>query len=95
MAKIGMIGVHHPRLEHRDEFVERVRRAAEVIGRSPGCLGADCWTTDDGAVVSTVQWLSKSAMHASFAAAEDAGVDFTYDDREAKPRTITMLQSVT
>lgn len=95
MTKIGMVAVHHPRREHRDEFVERVRRAAEVISRSPGCLGADCWTTDDGAVVSTAQWLSKRAMQASFAAAEELGVDFTYDDREAKPRDITMLVSTT
>lgn len=77
-----------------DTFVERVQRAAEVVGRSEGCLGADCCTTEDGAVVSTVRWLSLSAMRASFAATAQARVDFSHDNREARPRHVLRLASV-
>jgi quinol monooxygenase YgiN len=91
MTKIGMVAVHYPKTEHRQEFVARVRRAAEVVGAAEGCLAADCWTTSDGAVVSTAQWRTESAMRASFDAATAAGVDFAFDGREARPRDIMLL----
>lgn len=91
--KIGIVAVHYPKDEHRQEFVRRVSAAADAVGASAGCLAADCWVTAEGAVVSTAQWVDENAMWSSFAAAEAAGVDFTYDDREARPRDIMRLVS--
>lgn len=86
-----MVAIHYPRAAHREEFVSRVQHAAQVMGSAPGCLSADCWLTADGAVVSTAQWETAKAMKASFQAAEAAGVDFTFDDRETQPREIHRL----
>lgn len=91
--KIGMVAVHYPKDQYRQEFVGRVNAAAAAVGKAPGCLAADCWVTEDGAVVSTAQWESEAAMRESFAAAEKAGVDFTFDDREDRPRNIMRLIS--
>ncbi len=34
--KVGLVGIHYPRPEHRDEFIFRVRQAAEVLAATPG-----------------------------------------------------------
>ncbi len=91
--KIGMVAVHYPKDEHRQEFVGRVSAAGAAVGAAPGCLAADCWITADGAVVSMAQWEDENAMRESFVAAEKAGVDFTFDEREARPRDIMRLVS--
>jgi hypothetical protein len=73
-------------------MLNRVQQATEFIGATPGCLAIDCWLTEDGtAIVSTGKWKSEQALHAGFAAARAGGVDFTYDDREARPREIFRL----
>jgi hypothetical protein len=65
----------------------RVQRACGFIEATPGCLAIDCWLTEDGAaIVSNGKWESTEALHAGFAAARAGGVDFSYDDREARPR---------
>jgi quinol monooxygenase YgiN len=92
--KVGLVALHYPRREHRDEMISRVRRAAEVIGATPGCLAVDCWVSDDGqAVVTTGQWESEQALTAGFAAVQAAGVDFDYDERESRPREVFRLIS--
>jgi heme-degrading monooxygenase HmoA len=92
MTKVGLVAFHYPRHEYVGDVADRVRRAAEFIAAAPGCLGADCWLTEDGtAVVSTGQWESEQAFVAGFAAARAAGIDFTYDDREVRPREIFRL----
>lgn len=90
---VGLVGLHYPCVEHREDFVMRVQHAVEVIRSTPGCLAADCWVSAAGAVVSTAQWETRKAMAASFTAAEAAGVDFAYDEREARPREIHHLTS--
>lgn len=89
--KVGMVGDHYPHVEHREEFIARVQRVAEAFRQTPGCLSADCWVTDDGAVVSTVQWESEDAYQASFAAIMESGLDLDYDERESRPREIRQL----
>ena len=92
--KVGLVAVHYPRPEHREEMISRVRRAAEVLAATPGCLAADCWVSDDHqAVVTTGQWESDQALKAGFAAARAAGVDFGYDQRESRPRQVFTLAS--
>jgi quinol monooxygenase YgiN len=92
--KVGMVALHHPRREHRDEMIFRVRQAAEVMAVTPGCLAVDCRVSEDGrAVVTTGQWESEQAMTAGFAAVQTAGVDFGYDERESRPREVFKLLS--
>jgi quinol monooxygenase YgiN len=90
--QVGLVAFHYPRPEHRAEMLGRVHHAAEVIGAAPGCLGVDCWIGEDGAaIVTTGKWESQQAFTASFAAARAAGVDFTFDEREVRPREIFRL----
>jgi len=73
-------------------MISRVRRAADVMAATPGCLAAECWVSqDDQAVVTTGQWDSEQARAASFAAVRAAGVDFHYDEREIRPRQVVRL----
>lgn len=91
---IGLVAIHYPRAAHFDEFVARVQRAADAMRPTPGCLTAECWvTTARDAVVSIVQWDTEAAQASSFAAAKAAGVDFTFDEREARPREVLQLSS--
>jgi quinol monooxygenase YgiN len=92
--KIGLIAFHYPHRDHHDEMVSRVRRAAEVMAATPGCLAVDCWVSGDGqAVVTTGQWDTQQALAAAFAAVREAGVDFDYDERERRPREVHKLFS--
>ncbi|HEX2313085.1 MAG TPA: antibiotic biosynthesis monooxygenase [Thermomonospora sp.] len=89
--KTGFVAFHYPDAAHREEFVARVQRVAEVFRQTPGCLAADCWLTDD-AVVSTVQWDSPEAQEAALATVMTAAADdIVYDDRETRPREIIRL----
>jgi heme-degrading monooxygenase HmoA len=91
---IGFVAIHYPHASHRQDFISRVQHAAAVLRSTPGCLGADCWVAVEGeTVVSTAQWESEEAQASSFAAAQAAGVDFAYDEREERPREILRLVS--
>jgi quinol monooxygenase YgiN len=90
--KVGLVALHYPRPEHRDQMISRVRRAAQVMAATPGCLAVDCWVSEDHqAVVTTGQWDSEQALRAGFAAVRTAGVDFDYDERESRPRQVFTL----
>jgi quinol monooxygenase YgiN len=92
--KVGLVALHYPRPEHWDAMISRVHRAAEVMAATPGCLGADCWVSEDHrAVVTTGQWESEQALMTGFAAVRAAGVDFDYDERESRPREVFKLVS--
>ncbi len=93
--QVGMVAFHYPSPEYRDQMLGRVQQACGFIGASPGCLAVDCWLTEDGtSIVSTGKWESEAALKAGFAAARAGGVDFTYDDRETRPREIYRLAHV-
>ena len=90
--KVGLVALHYPRPEHRDQMISRVHQATEVMAATPGCLAVDCWVSDDHqAVVTTGQWESEQALRAGFAAVRTAGVDFDYDERESWPRQVFTL----
>ena len=92
--KVGLVAVHYPRPEHRDEMISRVHRAAEVMAATRGCLAVDCWVSEASqAVVTTGQWESDQALAAAFSAVRAAGLDFDYDDRESRPREVLKLAS--
>ncbi|MGH3259284.1 MAG: antibiotic biosynthesis monooxygenase [Streptosporangiaceae bacterium] len=91
-VKAGLVAFHYPSRDYSEEMLGRVRRAAEFIASRPGCLGVDCWFTEDGeAIVSTGQWESQEALLGGFAAARAAGIDFRVDEREVRPREIFRL----
>jgi len=76
------------------EMISRVRRAAEVMAATPGCLAAECWVSDDGqAVVTTGQWESEQDLMAAFTAVRAAGAEFDYDERDSRPRKVLRLVS--
>ena len=90
--KVGLVALHYPLPEHRDEMIARVRQAAQVMAATAGCYAVDCWLSDDGqAVVTTGQWESEQALMAGFAAVRAAGVDFDQDERETRPREVYRL----
>ena len=92
--KVGLVALHFPRPEHRDEMISRVHQAAEVMAATPGCLAVDCWVSEDHqAVVTTGQWESEQALRSGFEAVRTAGVDFDYDERESRPRQVFTLTS--
>jgi quinol monooxygenase YgiN len=92
--KVGLVALHYPRPEHRDEMISRVHQAAEVMAATPGCLAADCWVSEDNqAVVTNGQLESEQALTAGFSAVRTAGVDFDYDERESRPREVLKLVS--
>ncbi len=91
-SKVGFVALHYPGDEHRDAFVDRVRAAAAFMASTPGCTAAECWCTADGsAVVSMGFWVSAEAERRSFVAADEAGIDFAFDERETRPRDIIRL----
>jgi quinol monooxygenase YgiN len=90
--EVGLVAFHYPRPDYTDQMLGRVRRAAEFIEATDGCLGIECWLTKDGtAIVTTGRWTSEEALDAGFAAARAAGMDFKFDDREARRREIFRL----
>jgi quinol monooxygenase YgiN len=92
--KTGMVALHYPHIAHREDFLSRVRRVAEVFRSTAGCLSADYWVTVAGdVVVSIVQWESEAASAASLAAVQAADVDIDFDERESRPREILRLVS--
>ncbi|MGH3721226.1 MAG: antibiotic biosynthesis monooxygenase family protein [Pseudonocardiaceae bacterium] len=89
---VGLVALHYPQPTYFEDFIARVQNAVEAIRQTPGCLAVECWITSDGdAVVSTGRWESEEALTASFATAKNAGVDFTYDERELRPRQVFTL----
>jgi hypothetical protein len=45
-TKVGLVALHYPHPEYREEMISRVHRAAEIMA-TPGCLAVDCWVSDD------------------------------------------------
>ncbi|MFD1931281.1 antibiotic biosynthesis monooxygenase family protein [Nonomuraea mangrovi] len=88
--KVGMVASHYPHASYREEFVSRVHQVAEEFRRTPGCLSAECWLSED-AVISIVRWESEEAFAASLTAVQAAGLDLAYDERESRPREIIRL----
>jgi quinol monooxygenase YgiN len=90
---VGLVAIHYPATGHAAEMVDRVGAAARVLVATAGCLEASCWRESNGAVVTIGKWESEGALEAGFAAVAAAGVDFDYDEREARPREIFRIVS--
>jgi quinol monooxygenase YgiN len=91
---VALVAFHFPRPEHREQLIERVRRAAEVMRGVEGCTSADVWIDRaSGSIVTTGEWQTDEARRATFAALTAAQVDFEYDEREERPREVYLLDS--
>ena len=87
-----LVAFHYPKPEHRQEMVARLRRAAQFCKTTPGCLDADSWIEESGdGVVATGTWESKEQCQRAFAGMTQAGIDWQYDHREARPRLVYSL----
>jgi quinol monooxygenase YgiN len=92
---VGLVAIHYPHDAHREELISRVKRAADVMRRTPGCLSAETWIDlANQTVVATGEWESDEALGRAFAAVESAGVDIEYDARGLRPREVLRLISV-
>jgi quinol monooxygenase YgiN len=90
--KVGIVAIHYPRPEFRDQLISRVQQAAEVMRATDGCLASDCWVNlSDETVVAAGQWDNQEALARSFDAVNAHGVDFGYDDRELRPTEVLRL----
>lgn len=88
----GIVAFHYPKDEYREELIQRVGQAAEVMATVPGCIEALCWREDaTGAIVATGKWETQEDCMASFRAVAEANVDFDYDERESRPRKVFNL----
>ena len=38
-----LVAFHYPKSEHREELLQRLHRAAEIMKRSPGCIDVEVW----------------------------------------------------
>jgi quinol monooxygenase YgiN len=89
---LGLVAFHYPKPEHRDELVQRMRAAAEVMRTVDGCSDASVWETrETAALVSTGTFASDEAWARAVRAVLEAGVDFEYDERESRPRDLYFL----
>ena len=89
---LGLVAFHYPKPEHRDELLERMRAAAEVMRAVDGCTDASVWEMREGAaLVSTGTFASEEAWTQAVRAVLEAGVDFEYDERESRPRDLYFL----
>ncbi len=89
---LGLVAFHYPKPEHRDELLERMRAAAEVMRAVEGCTDASVWEMREGAaLVSTGTFASEEAWTQAVRAVLEAGVDFEYDERESRPRDLYFL----
>jgi hypothetical protein len=92
MMTVRVLAFHYPASEHRAEMVERIKRAVEVMRGSPGFIDADCWIGDGGeAVVATGTFESKERWLQAMRTVAGADIDFDYDERELKPRSVQLL----
>jgi heme-degrading monooxygenase HmoA len=90
-----LVAFHYAKPAYRDEMIQRLHRAAEVVRTVPGCLDADCWQDEaTGAIIATARWESKDACQGGFAALDAAHVDWQYDERESRPRDVFSLHQV-
>lgn len=86
---LGLVAFHYPRPEHRDELVQRMKDAADVMKTVEGCLDAEVWETREAtALVSIGTFASEEAWTHAVRAVLEAGVDFDYDEREMRPRDV-------
>jgi hypothetical protein len=88
----GVVAFHYPKPERRDELVQRMRAAAEVMRMVEGCVEALVWEVREGeALVSTGTFASEQAWARAVEAVLEARVDFEYDQRELRPREVHFL----
>jgi quinol monooxygenase YgiN len=89
---MALVAFHHPKPEHREELVQRMRAAAEVMRTVEGCSDASVWEArESAALVSTGTFASEQAWQQAVRAVLEAGVDFDYDERESRPRDLYIL----
>jgi len=87
-----VLAFHDPEPGYRQEMIERIERAAEVMASCGGFVDADCWLDeDDEAVVAVGTFESKEQWLAAMRVVAGADLDFDFDEREREPRRVHLL----
>ncbi|MGH3501564.1 MAG: hypothetical protein ACRDQA_11855 [Nocardioidaceae bacterium] len=88
---IRMLGIHYPRADSLDDFIQRTCRVAAFLRSQADCLDVDVWRTVAGdAVVSSAVFQTPEALQAALAATRDLP-EIAFDDRETQHRQIFQL----
>ena len=86
-----MIAFHYQKKEHRDELLQRLERAAQIMKRAPGFIDVEVWKEQgSGALVTTARFESSDACMTALQMTAKA-TDIRFDEREERPREIFNL----
>ena len=89
------LAIHHPRPEHRDQWIDVMRQRAGTMVSAPGLLDmAGYADTNSGRLVGLSRWESKDALEAVIGAAIEgaAALDRLWADQ---PTDVLVLQELT
>jgi len=86
-----IVAFHYPKPEFRDELLQRLVRAAEIMKAATGCIDVEVWKEQaSGAVVSTAKFNSREACMSALRTTAQA-TDIQFDEREERAREIYHL----
>jgi quinol monooxygenase YgiN len=86
-----LIAFHYPKSEHREELLQRLHCAAEIMKRAPGCIDVEVWREQtSGAFVTTAKFRSREACLSALQTTANT-TDMQFDEREERAREIYNL----
>jgi len=86
-----LVAFHYPKSEHREELLQRLHRAAEIMKRSPGCIDVEVWREQaSGAFVTTAKFQSQETCLSALQTTAHT-TDIQFDEREERAREIYNL----
>ena len=86
-----LVAFHYPNKEHREELLQRLDRAAEIMRRAPGCIDVEVWKEQtSGALVTTAKFESREACMTALQATAKT-TDIQFDGREERAREVYNL----
>jgi hypothetical protein len=86
-----LVAFHYPREEHRQDLLQRLNRAAEIMKRAPGCIDVEVWKeVRSGALVTTAKFESQETCMTALQTTAKA-TDIQFDEREERAREVYNL----
>ncbi|HMA71507.1 MAG TPA: antibiotic biosynthesis monooxygenase [Xanthobacteraceae bacterium] len=83
-----IVAFHYPKPQFRDELLQRLVSAAEIIKAAPGCIDVEVWKEQARhALVSTAKFDSRDSCMSALRTTAQA-TDIQFDEREERAREI-------